>query len=92
MIQNILPPISTKQTKLPRKQLLHIPQLSKKTGSNRNGSLKTNVTDSAVAENASGLAVIPKNGSKQKGSSENSKEKQMDPTTATAIAVLKRQF
>ena len=30
MIQNILPRISKKQTKLSRKQLLHIPQLSKK--------------------------------------------------------------
>lgn len=68
------------------------PAVIQKTGSNRNGGLKTNVNDSAVAENASDLAVIPKNGSNQKGSSENSKEKQMDPTTATAIAVLKRQF
>lgn len=49
-----------------------------KTCSNRNGSLETNTTDSAVTEKVSDPPVIQRTGSNQKGSSENNTEKQIN--------------
>lgn len=66
-----------------------------KTGSNRNGSLETNTTDSAVTEKVSDPPVIQRTGSNQKGSSENNTEKQINteiqdsPTTPNTVADVK---
>lgn len=66
-----------------------------KTGSNRNGSLETNTTDSAVTEKVSDPPVIQRTGSNQKGSSENNTEKQINteiqdsPTTPNTVANVK---